>query len=68
MPYTLGKPNCRKCKGVGVVPAEDRIVEAQDGRQIRYPQVARCSCLEVPIDEAPEKPDMQKRAAGETES
>ena len=76
MPFTLGKPNCPKCKGVGVFNVEDRVVVGPGGREVRYPQVERCSCLSKPIDEVfPEtspvdrgdQRDAQERAAGERE-
>jgi hypothetical protein len=73
MPFTLGKPGCPKCKGDGVFPAEDRVIVGPGGREVRYPQVERCSCLSKPIEEespvdrrAGEGPDAQTRAAGES--
>jgi hypothetical protein len=71
MAHTLGKPGCPKCKGVGVYPGPDRVVLAQSGREVRYPTVIRCSCLEKPSEEessgaAGDEPDQKSKAAGET--
>lgn len=68
--YTMGKPGCPKCKGEGVFPGTPRTVLRQDGSEVQYPTVVRCSCLEVKVelpDPAPASIDQAQKAAGEKE-